>query len=180
MIPIKINGKKYQIKAISELNTQEYIDVNRIENLDAIKYLSWATKQDLELIWMSKVSDAVIKMIGTMPDIEKLPVPRELLRKNIKSHEITTIGQRFMIEQTTKYKGFDLLVFITAVALTNSPDIGVIEQCMKQLYNLPFKDVIPTGRFFFLNFQSGRSSAMTFLRRIKSLIRMRLSRNKPE
>lgn len=180
MIAIKINGKSYKIKEISELTTKEFIEVNRIEELDQLKYIAWTTKQEFQLIWKSKISESVIKMIGTMPDVTALPIPREVLGKNIKSYEISTIGQRFMIETHTKYKGFDLLVFICAVALTVSPNINEIESCMERLYKLPFSVTLPAGHFFFHHLTSGRNFVTRFLRNIPLSIRKHILSYRPE
>lgn len=178
MIPITINGKKYQVKSIDELTAKEFIEVSRIEQLDKMKYLEWATGLKFEIIYTTKISQQVLDLIGDIQDIETIPVPKYLMNKHVKSYEISTIGQRFQIE-TCKHKGFDLLVFIVAVAFVNNPDITKVTDYMKVLYKQNYKDVMAVGNFFFQNLQNGRNTGMNYLSKIMYRIKTRLRKNRP-
>lgn len=179
MIPITINNKKHKIKSIDELTTGEFIEVTRIENIDTLKYLAWATKVEYLTVFKSRIPDVVINEIGTIPDITKLKVTKQLLGKYVNRYDVSMIGQRFIIETTKKYKGYDLLVFITAVAFTQSADLGEIEEYMERLYNEYFYLVLPVGNFFFQNLQNGRNTGVSFSVKIKRLTRILLLKNRP-
>lgn len=177
MIPITINGKKYQIKSIDELTAREFIEVTRIENMDKIKYLEWSTKCKYEIIYTTKISPQVLELIGDIENIGDIPVPKFLLNKHVNSYKIETIGQRFQIE-TSKYEGYDMLVFIVAVAFVNNPDISKVTYFMNILYDQNYKDVMAVGNFFFQNFMNGNNTGTSFFSKIIYRMKMLLLKSK--
>ena len=175
MIPIKINGKKKQIKPISELTTREYIDFMKIENPDKIKYIGFILKEEYITIFNSKISQSVLNMIGEIEDVTKLKPPVSILGYPIKRYGIETIGQRFQLDNCG-LKGYELLVFMTAVAIVNNIDLDRVREFEEKLYNLPYTEVLPAGYFFFLRSDYGRKRGRRCSGSIMSRIRTMLSR----
>jgi len=190
MIPIKINGKKYSIKHPHELLTSEYVELSKIfqgllENEDdkvkaayqfVIRYISWSAEIDLQLAYFSKISDSLVLTIGTLFDQQWL-MPKTILGKPVKRYIIDTVGQRFMIETCNK-KGYELLIFVCAVALARSEDYTVIESIEQRLMRLPYQEVIPIANFFFQHLRNGKNSGASSLGRFIRWIKTRLSVNR--
>ena len=173
MIPITINEKKYMIKSCDELTTKEFFEINKIENLDLLKYISWATKEDYSKVFHARISESVIKQIGSLKD--DLPLPKKVIGIPVEINIIDTIGQRFMIETSNK-KESDLLIFVCAVALSKSEDYTVIEQYENRLLNALYTEVIPAAQFFFIHLQNGRNLGISSFRKTLLLIKIKASR----
>lgn len=174
MIPLKItqdgHTTKYMIKSINELTTREFIKLSKIENPSIIDYLAISTGITYDKACEFKIEKPwlIQKAIGEIPDIEKLPVP-EWTNKNV----IETIGQRYLIETNSeKFKNYDLIVFVMAVAMKRTMNIDEIYKYMEYLYNRSFIEVIPAARFFFLNFKYGKSKGNIILNLIRKLIKI--------
>jgi len=151
MIPIKIGSKKYSIKPISELNTAEFIELSKIENLDFVKYIAWQTSVDLDKAFFAVTSKSVENAIGVVPDVSKLPKPKGVDYSKI----IQTVGQRHQIE-TCGLEGYELVVFILAVAQACSNNIDEVDALRGEYMKAPFNIILPAGFFFLKNLEHGR------------------------
>lgn len=171
MIPILINGKKYKIKAVEELNTREFIELSKIENLNVIRYIAWQCMLDEDSVFFAKVSPAIEASIGTVPDIRFIKPPKRFDYKK----QIETIGQRHQVEQCNK-TGFELLVFTLAVAQARSNNIDDVNVLYNQYMTEPFTETLPAGFFFFKRYSRGKRSVQSILKKLPGLIKILNSR----
>lgn len=171
LIPIKIKGKPYRIKPITELTTKEFIALCKIENLDIVKYIAWQTGVKMDTAFFAITSPAVNKAIGQIPDITKLPFPKTFNKSNV----IETVGQRHQIEGCG-LDGFELLVFVLAVAQAKSNNIDDVNKLRADYLDRPFTEILPAGFFFYKNLNSGRRGAVSYLKRLPVLIKMLISK----
>lgn len=159
MIPIIIKNRKYKVKPIASLTTAEFIELSKVEDLDIMKYIAWSTSSTMDDVYFVKISPVVEQLIGTIPDVTKLPPPAWAKKQS----PIDMIGQRHQVERSGK-EGLDLLVFVLAVAMARSND----EEKVNILYNcymtLPFVEVLPAGFFFSTNLANGKNSDKISLR----------------
>jgi hypothetical protein len=173
MINVKINGKKYKIKTIPELTTEEFIELSELENLDTSKYISWQTGIDIKKTFFAIISKQVEKSIGKVPDIRKLHIPKWVNKKNI----IETVGQRHQIENSN-LKGYELLVFTLAVANAKSNNIDDVNELNDIYMQMPFMDILPAGFFFFKNYKNGKSEGRRLLNWLLGLIKISNLKNR--
>lgn len=169
MIPIKINKKKYKIKPLADLTVEEFIEVSQIENLDVIKYISWATGIDTKDAFFAEISYSVEKAIGKMPDYENLPVTYDM------SCSIETVGQRYQIE-SSNLKGAELILFVLAVGIAKSNNIDHVYKVRDELLEKKATDVIPSALFFFKILEIGSKKGGKYLLRIRRWIRTKVLR----
>jgi hypothetical protein len=174
MIPILVNKKTYSIKSIDELSTKEFIEFSRKPApFSKLDYIAWQTGLSFDEVFVLPIPDSILLSIGEMPDLESLPIQKYIFRIHVKSHTIQSVGQRFMIEtHGAKYEGYDLLVFVCAVALTRSSNIDTIEAMMDRLYGESFKNVLPVASFFLSTLRSGRNRGLISLGSFKRSIKM--------
>jgi len=147
MIPIKIKGRKYKIKRVSELTTQEFIDINNIEDLDYVKYIAYFTKKNYNDAFFAVVSKSIENAIGLIPDITKMKRPKGFDY----SKTIETVGQRHQVEAIKK-TGLDLLVYTLAVAQCATTDATIVKKTYQEYLKQPFKKILPAGFFFLQDF----------------------------
>jgi len=164
MIPILISGKKYKIKAINELTTAEFIKLSKIENCDTVKYIAWQTKLSIQDSFFAVTSSTVVKAIGAVPKIEKIPRPKCFDYSKI----IETIGQRHQIENSGK-TGFELLVYCLAVSQARSNNSDKVNELEADYLTRPFTEILPAGFFFFQNYRDGKKSGLNFLNWLQGL-----------
>lgn len=167
MIPIKINGKKYQIKSISELTTSDFIELSKIEDLTFVKYIAFQTGLSLEEAFYCVTSNAIEKGIGIMPDVTVLKFCKRFDKKKL----IETVGQRHQLETCNK-TGLELLVYALAVAQAKSNNSDDVDHLYRLYMQQPFHEVLPSGFFFFKKYRFGRQSVMSFLKELPHLISM--------
>jgi len=152
MIPITIQGRKYKIKSIPELNTFEFIELNKLNNVDYVKYISQQTELPLSEAFFAVVPKSIEKAIGIIPDITKLQFPK---RKDIdKNKTVQTVGQRHQIEACNK-TGFNLMVFVLAVSQACSSNIDDVNKLYESYLKQPFTEILPAGFFFLLTLKNG-------------------------
>jgi hypothetical protein len=175
MIPIKIANKKYKIKTIDELNTAEFIELQKIEKPDVLKYVAWQTKTTHENAFFAIISPTVEKAIGMIPDITKLSVPKWVNKKNI----IDTVGQRHQIE-SSNLKGYELLILCLAVAQARSNNFEDIEKLKAKYLLMPFTEILPAGFFFFKIYNYGKSKGRRLLNLRQVLTKIMSLRNRQE
>lgn len=168
MIPIKINNKKYKIKPINDLTTREFIELINIEELDYTKYIAWQTGLKMDEAFFSVVSYTIEKAIGNVPDVGKLPRPKQFDY----SRKIETIGQRYQVEESNA-KGYDLIVFVLAVAQARSNNIDDVYKLRDKYMDQNFKEVLPAAIFFFNNLKNGKNSGTNFLKKLINSIRIK-------
>lgn len=166
--PITIDGKKYNIKPISELTTAEFIELEKIEDLDYLKYISWQTGVSIDKTFYAIIDPKIYLAIGQKPDITKMKIP-DWVDKNKK---IDTVGLRHQVE-SSKLKNFDLLVLCLAVAQARSNNYEDVQNLIDQYMQMPFAEVLPSGFFFFKNYNRGKSNVRNFLNWLLALIRIR-------
>lgn len=173
MIPIKINKKKYKVKAISELTTREFIELSKIEDLNIIKYIAWQTGSDLEKAFLATTSPTVQKAIGAIPDITKLKKPNCFDYKML----IDTVGQRHQVE-SCEYEGYELLVFCLAVSQARSNNIDDVEKLYYSYLDLNFTQILPAGFFFFKSYKHGKRNVINGLKMLLSSSKIKKLKNK--
>lgn len=178
MIPVKINSKKYQIKAITELTVSEFLELTELmpEKIDLVKYISWQTGLKLTDAFFAVTSKAVELAIGKFPDITKMPTP--VLPYVSYSKKIETVGQRHQVEESN-LKGYPLLVFTLAVAQAESMNIDDVHRLRDSYMTKPAIEILPAAFFFFENYRTGSSRGRNFLTWLLELIRTKRLRNKP-
>lgn len=167
-IPIKINGKKFNIKPISELTTQEFIDFAKVENPDIVKYIAWQTGVKMDDAFFATTSGAVEKAIGKMEDVTTYP---RSYKFDYKRTGIQTVGQRHQIESCT-LSGFELLVFCLAVAQANSMNIDDVEKLRTEYLGRPYLEILPAGFFFYENYRTGKKLDQSYLKRLLRSIKI--------
>jgi hypothetical protein len=173
-IPIKINGKKYRVKPISELTTAEFITASAIPDCDHVKYIAWQTGRSVDDAFFAVTSKAVENAIGAFPDITKLPRPRHIDY----TKTISTIGQRHQVE-SSGVKGYDLLVFCLAVAVARSNNIDEVTRLRDAYMQQPAYEILPAGFFFYKKYSNGSKPGREFLKKLSSLIKMLRKRKLP-
>lgn len=175
MIPLKIYNIKYRIKSIDELNTEEFIAVSKIKELDVIKYISWQLNLPLEKAFHAVIDPLLVFAIGQIPDITKLPKPKGFDYSKL----IQTVGQRHQVEESG-LTGYELLVFVLAVSQAQSSNIDEVNTLRDDYLQLSFSVTLPAGFFFFKILQNGKPSALNFLRKLKAWISTAYKKNKRE
>jgi hypothetical protein len=173
MIPITINKKKYDLKAIWELTTREFIELSKIKDIDIQKYIAWQLSLDADLVFFAKISPAIEAAIGVAPDITTLiPCTEFDLKKGI-----DTLGQRHQIEQCNK-KDFELLVFTLAVSQAQSMNIDDVTKLYDKYMGMEFYKILPTGFFFFNRSRHGKNSVLENFRKHLELIKIKKSKKR--
>ena len=118
-----------------------------------------------------------IKRIGDIEDYSKLKPKKHIIGYDVE--EISTIGQRFIIEENTdNMNNEELMCFILAVAMVNEPNIDAITKVKDTLMNMPYLEVLPTGFFLLKNFVSGKIKERKCFNRFILMIKMIILGNK--
>ncbi len=165
MIPIKIGEQKFKIKSIKELTTREFIELDKIQPCDIIKYISWQTGQKMDDCFFAVTSATVANAIGQIPDIRKMPCSKNFNYKT----GIDTVGQRHQVE-TSELTGLELLVRCLAIAQAKSNNIDDIIKLETVYFDMPFTEILPSGFFFFRSYRYGKKGVLNFLRKLPFLI----------
>lgn len=181
MITLKLNGEKRIIKAIDQLTVNEYIDFIKTD-MNLINYLSVCLGIEYKEAFNIKLKNVswLNARIGVLQDYTKLPVPKKLSINGklyfIKNIEISTVGQRFMIEEhIKKLDNEEIFCFILAVGIVDDPmDIDLINKCKDKLMNEPYINILPLGFFLANRFSTGKNKGMNFLRILGLLINMKI------
>ena len=178
---IEINGKKEKIPLIDELTVSQYIKFMKTKR-DIIDYLSIVLnikyKEAFDLKF--KGLKPLLKRLGDIKDYSKIKMPGKLIINNklyfTRNIEISTIGQRFMIEENAKkLKDEEYLCFVLAVGIVKNPmDIEEINEMKNILMRESYLNVLPTAFFLFSHFMLGKKSAMNYFNRLKKLISMKV------
>jgi hypothetical protein len=166
MIPIKIQGKPYKIKSISELTTKEFLELATISELDTVKYIAWQTGVDMKDAFFAVTSKTVELAIGQIPNIANLARPTW----PDYTKTIQTVGQRHQVE-ASGLKGYALLVFILAVSQARSNNIDDVNALRDSYLEKPFTEVLPAGFFFYKISRGGSNFVQRNLKRLKGLAR---------
>jgi hypothetical protein len=159
MIPIKIAGKPYKIKAIAELTTKEFCELSKIEAVDIIKYISWQTGLSMQDCFFA-VSDKRIEIaIGKVPDITKIPRSKSFDY----SLTIDSVGQRHQVENSN-LTGMELLVYCLAVSQARSNNSDEVAMLYDDYLARPFGLILPAGFFFYKSYKFGKRKGVIFLK----------------
>ncbi len=177
MITLKINGKKVKIPVVNELTVKQYSELVRKE-LNIINYLSVVLGKTYKEAFNSKVKgiEKLQKRIGTIQDYTKMPFAKHFIFDDelyeTKKIEVSTVGQRFMIEEhASKLENEELLCYILAVGIAENPmDYEEINKLKDKLLQESYIKVLPVAFFLANRFLIGRKSGMNFLRMSKQLI----------
>ena len=179
MIPIKIGTKKYKIKAIHELTTSEFIEMDKIKDLmydeetkllsyDAIaKYISWQLGISFDEAFFIVADEKIKIAIGSYCEIQTMSRSKKFDYTKI----IETVGQRHQIEKC-KYEGYELLVFVLAVSQAASNNIDKVEELRLKYLDMPFAEVLPSAFFFFKILRGGRRKGMNLLNWLRCSIKI--------
>lgn len=170
MIPIKINGQKFWIKSFDELTTSGFIELQKIENPDLIKYIAWQTGISQDDAFYATISNTVINAIGSLKDITKIKCSKKFDYSKI----IETVGQRHQIEASKK-EGYDLIVFILAVSQARSNNIDEVNRLYKYYLKQPYIEILPAGFFFYRILGNGSKQGLRLFDRLRVLIKMPVS-----
>jgi hypothetical protein len=168
-IPILIQGKKYSIKPIRELNTAEFLELSKIKDLDIVKYIAWQTKVKFKDAFFAVTSKTIETAVGQIPDVTKLPRPKGFDYTKL----IETVGQRHQVE-ACNLTGYELLVFVLAVAQARSTNIDDVNKLRDAYLTRPFTDILPAGFFFFKTLQPGKKSGVKSFAKQVGLISTRI------
>lgn len=197
MIPIKINGKKQQIKLYSELTLKEYREViNAVaekQTYNVFDYIAYQIGYTFDALMLEKVSNLEllqdqlgdILVVKGESDvkvkcIEHLPLKRfkqykgkaiDFSRVKIKSK----VGYRVVIEQYLQSKPnyMELYSFVLATIiqerLNGNFDYSSIEEINKNLENENAYHVLGNGAFFLTSLTLGGWKGLRFLRVLKNI-----------
>lgn len=188
MIKIELNNKTHIIPSMDELTVNQFIELKK-RDLNIISYLSVVCETTFKEVFNTKLKGykALKKRLGKLEDYTKLPYKKQLIIGDdvINTSEIglTTVGQRYMIEENgKKLKDEELLCFVLAVAILNDSSsednpvmkIGLINEKKNELMTQPYKNILPTAFFLANRFLIGKSSAMNYLKMSRQLINTRI------
>lgn len=168
MIPIIVEGKKVQIKKIKELNVSDLIELEKIEGLNIVKYIAWATGISNEDAFFTKIDRHVIKAVGTFPPIDSLPVLPKYL-----DYSVDTLGQRYQIE-SSNLQGYELVIFTLAVAMARSNNIDDVDRIVKELRERPYMEVLPAGVFFLKTLGVGKVTVRSIFRQTLMCLKIKI------
>lgn len=181
MITLKINGEKKQIPTMDKLTVKQYIKFVKTD-MSLINYLSVCLNIKYKEAFNIKLNNIehLKARIGQIKDYTKIPVPKKLIINNelffIKNIDISTVGQRFMIEENgKKLKDEELFCFILAIGIVRDPmNIDEINKTKKKLMKEPYVNILPLGFFLASRFLIGKKSVMNYLKMLKQLIKMNI------
>jgi len=179
MIELKINKEKKYIPTVRELTVKQYIAFMNSEKQDIINYLSVTLGVDYVAAWNLNINnyDVLFARIGEIKDYSKLKPRKFILDYEVE--EISTIGQRFMIEEQSKaFENEELMCFILAVALIKTPDIGRIIELKNKLMDEPFMEILPTAFFLQKRFVNGKICANFNFKNLIRLMKILVLKNK--
>ena len=182
MIILTINGEKKKVPSLDQLTVSQYIKMSGKEDISFIDYLSIVFDISYKEAFNIKYKglDKLINRIGELEDYTKLPVNSQLVIEdevyNIKDLEISTVGQRFMIEVSAKnLKNEELLCYILAVAiLKDCMDSEKIKEFKDKLLNLAYKEILPAAFFLAKRFSIGKRNVLNYMKMQIQLAKMKV------
>lgn len=176
MIPIIIEGTKYKIKSIAELNTSELIELSKLEAVDTIKYIAWQTGCSFENSFFAVTDNAIEKSIGKAPDITKMKLPK--VKYVDFSKTLTTVGQRHQVEGSG-LSGYELLVFVLAVSQARSLNIDDVYKLRDIYLKKSWQEILPAGFFFYKIYKAGSAPGLKgLLKRLVSTLTLILNKGR--
>lgn len=184
MIKLKVNKKTVLVPCADELTAGQYLefiktDMSIISYLSVVLGVEYKEAHNLNI----KGFERFVQRIGQIKDYTKFK-PKDFVFKDstikIKDLSISTVGQRFMIEESGKnYKDDELLLYILSVAINKgSMNSQVLLDTYNDLLNLPYKDVLTAGFFLARRFLIGKKNVMNYLKVLKLLMVMKLKESK--
>lgn len=186
MLTIKINGEKTDIPEMNELTVKQYIEFVKT-NMNLVDYLSVVLNKSFKEAFDLKVSgiNKLLARLGELKDYSKLAFPKKLIVDDkyyfTKRIEISTVGQRFMIEENAQnLKDEELFCFILAVAVVANPmDIDEINAMKERILKAKYIDVLPVAFFLASRFLNGRQRGTNYLKMLSQLVKTRICRFRP-
>lgn len=178
MITIEINKKKVQIPTSDQLTVEQYIKFTKTK-MNLINYLSiclgveYKEAFDLKIKNLDMLTTRIghVKHYSEIKALDKLVIQDKLyFKKNI---EISTVGQRFMIEENAKkLENEELFCFILAVGIVKNPmNINEIRQMKNKLMQEPYINILPIGFFLARRFLIGKKKGINFLAMLRHTIK---------
>ena len=181
-IPIKINGKSYKVPMLCDLSTREFIEVSKIEGIatesgqfDSVKYIAWYLNLDTKDTFFATMPDKLHRELSYFPDVRNMALP--ILDYIDPKKTIETVGQRFQVEESS-LKGYELTIFILAVAQAGSNNIDEINNLFDFYMTRPAVHILPYAFFFSKISKSGKSKGVNFSLWLLGLIRTLSLKNK--
>lgn len=181
MISVIINGKNKKIPSMDELTVKQYAKYIRTD-MSLINYLSVCLNINYKKASNIKIKnlDLLGLRLGEIKDYTKVSTPKKLIINDelffIKNIEISTVGQRFMIEENAKkLKDEELFCFILAIGIVKDPmNIDEVNKMKNKLMKQSYINVLPLGFFLASRFLNGKKSVMSFFNPLKRSIRMKV------
>lgn len=188
MIHLTINKEKVSIPTMNELTVKQYIELSK-KDINIVSYLSVVLGMTYRESFNCKTKgiDKLLKRLGKLEDYTKITPEKKVIVNDelidILEIEVSTVGQRFMIEESSRNMGNEeLLCFILAIGMINDPEaddnpamnFDKITELKDKLMDGPYKKILPNAFFLANRFLIGRNNAMNYLKMSKQLISMRV------
>jgi len=187
MIELTINGERKKIPEADKLTTRQYIDILHTDEGNILNYLSVVLNVKYKSVYDSQIKgfDKLKRRIGDLKDYRKI-TPKNVLTFDdglyyyTKGLEISTVGQRFTIEENAKnLKNEELIVFILAVALVkDSTDVDIVKAMFDKLMKQKYTEVLPQAFFLASRFLTGKNYEINFFAKLLLQLRTTISKNK--
>lgn len=185
MIKVTINNKKVSLPTIEELTVSQYIKFVKTD-MNLISYLSVCLNKTYKEAFDMKLKNIPLlnKRIGKLKDYTKAPVPKHIIVNDklhlIKDIDISTVGQRFMIEENgRKLKDEELFCFILAIGIVEDKmNVDEINKLKRKLMKQPYLNILPVGFFLAKRFLIGKKSGMSYFNRFVAWISLKVNGNR--
>jgi hypothetical protein len=184
MITLTLNKEKKRIPTMDELTVKQFTELTK-KDINIVNYLSVTLGINYKDAFNTKLKgvDKLLKRLGKLEDFTKL-TPNKIVVDDklidIKKIDVSTVGQRFMIEENARsLNNEELLCFILAIGVVDDPmNIEEINELKEKLLNEPYKKILPNAFFLASRFLIGRKSVMNYLKMCRQLINMKVKESK--
>ena len=167
MIPLIINNEIRLVPKITELNTEQFAELIKLDSFNLIDYLAIVLGLSHKVVEGVTVRNPLFlaqQLYPVIPDYSKHKPKKQitidgkvyLLKKDF------TLGQRFLIEENGKgLTGIDLYILILAVTADqeNYPDL------LPKIKQMPAAETLPDAFFLAKNLRVGKNYVLIFLNR---------------
>lgn len=174
MVKLKLNGKKYSVKSVSELTFNEY---NRViikaKALDLPEYLAVMTGILPEKIMNAKLDGASLPAIyNTLLDVQDHNAVVKTKKHTVEfrgeiismdSIELDTVGKSYLFStvcSSKKLNDFEKSVYALAVGLADKLDMEEVRGIYQELIQINWRNVLPQGFFLLKKQTKGRLESL--------------------
>jgi hypothetical protein len=193
---IKINGKKYNIKPLSQLSVLEFVQiVDKARYIDLISYMSALTGIEIDSanVKMNNIEIAERTLLDVDIDFSKIATPNIFEFDNstyiVNQMDSGIFGNRYVFNLYRRQ--FDkeqisivmLCVYALAITLSKGDKYDDIDIIFPKLMRMNWQIVLPVGFFLSKKLSNKRNYLMIFLRKSiislfyqVKLIKMRVTR----